>query len=323
MGEQKKILVIDPDPFERIRCRVMLRGVEFIVSFCEDGKSAVERVSRETFDLIITNILLPNKYSGLTLVQELHFLQPQTDIIVMADRPSIWDARESLKLGASGYIERPFVPECLMNMVRKMFDHKGWIVRKACIDQFRDYAVTAQGDHNPLIYYKNGSWARHLNGCMWEIGYDMKYWSVPDDHRNGSSAHLAGDLRRIHDHRESPSPYAHALSVRVSGLSSLVTGEPYAEISGSSGTYALPSPMSGIVKDVNEEANDIMTSYASGHRGTDWMLWLARILAREWEYGTARDIDEGRVVGRYEHVECPDHNVTEHPSRRSASYAGP
>lgn len=301
MEKQKKILVVDTDPLERIRCRVMLRGVEFIVLFCEDRESALERVSKEEFELVITNILLPSKYVGLTLVQEFHFVRPQTDVIVTADRSSIWDAREALRLGASGYIERPFTPECLMNVARKTFDRKGWLVRKACIDRFRDYVVPAPENDDPLIYYKNGSWARHLSGCFWEVGYDMKYWSVSDNRRNGSSAHLAGDLRRGDHDPKSQLTGDHTLSIGVSkDLQALVTGQPYACVSSSTGqTYALPAPMTGIIKEVNVNANDTMVSHVPGTPGADWMLWLARIQAREWEYGTDKDIEEGRVVGSY------------------------
>jgi CheY-like chemotaxis protein len=309
MEKQRKILVIDNDPFERISCRVMLRGVEFIVLFCEDRESALEKVSREEFELIITNMMLPTKYIGLTLVQEMHYLRPKADIVVMADRPSIWDARESLRLGASGYIERPFTPECLMNVAKKTFDKKGWILRKACIDQFRDCRVPSCEEDNPLIYYKNGSWARHLKGCLWEVGVDMKCLPLSDHRKNGlSAAHPGGDLGRMDGEMKSRLPHDQTLSISVSeGLPALVAGEPYARVLSNTGRiYAVPAPMTGTVGELNGEASDIMISHLPGEQGVDWMLWLARIQATEWEYGTVKDVEEGRLVGTYEHIACPD-----------------
>lgn len=311
MEKERKILVIDNDPFQRISCRVMLRGVEFVVHFCEDGESAIGKILREEFEVIITNIALPNKYCGLTLLQEIHAIQPKADIIVMADRPSIWDARESLRLGASGYIERPFTPECLMNVAQKTFDKKGWIVRKARIDQFRDCIVRCPDDDDPLIYYKNGSWARHLSGCIWEVGYDVKHWCVSDRRKNGSSAYLEGDLRRVDGSLKSRLTHDHALSIEVSaGLSTIVAGKPYARVSSSAGmAYALQAPMTGTVEEVNEDANNIMVSCCPEAVGTDWQLWLARIQAKEWKYGTMKDVEEGRAVGMYEHIACFDINA--------------
>jgi CheY-like chemotaxis protein len=304
MEKQRKILVIDPDPFERILCRVMLRGMEFVVPFCEDRESALERVSKETFDLILTNIMLPSKYLGLTLVQELHHMLPKTDIVVMADRSSIWDAREAVRLGAAGYLERPFTAECLMNVARKTFDRKGWIVRKSHIDQFRDYLAPSRVRENPAIYYKNGSWARHLKGDIWEVGYDTKYWSLSDSAKDGANSHLNGDLRRADNGTPSVFSFDQTLSIRLTkGLSALAAGEPYAHIRSESGTsYALAAPMTGTVREVNSEADDTMISRAPGGSGPDWMLWLARIQAREWDYGSLKGIEEGKQVGAYEHM---------------------
>ncbi len=324
METQRKILVVDHDPFERINCRVMLRGSEFMVLFCEDRDSALDRVAKEEFDLIITNMMLPSKYIGLTLVQEIHYVRPKTEIIVMADRPSIWDARESLRLGASGYMERPFTPECLMNVALKTFDKKGWIVKKGRIDQFRDQVVLAPDGDDHLLYYKNGSWARHLTGCLWEVGYDMKHWCVPDGRKNGSYAYLDGDLRRVDGDVKSQLSRDHTLSIALpKGLSALVAGEPYARVSSSTGTFhALPAPMTGTVREVNAEAEDTMISRAPGDSGTDWMLWLARIQAREWEYGSLKDIEEGRQVGLYEHDACRDDRAQKGRAKGEFSLVG-
>lgn len=300
MERQRRILVVDDDPFERITCRVMLRGEEFIVFFGEGRDRSIERVAKEEFELIITNIRLPDKHAGLTFVQEIKFIRPKAEIVVMADRPSIWDARESVRLGASGYMERPFTPECMMNVARKTFDKKGWIVRKAHIDQFRDYIIPSPEMDNPVIYYKNGSWARHLDGGLWEVGYDMKYWLPSGRYKNETwAAHLDGSIREGEYDLNSRFPYHQTLSINLSeGLSTLAAGEPYARISSSTGrSYKLAAPMTGMVTEVNGEANFIMTSHAPEYLGVNWLLWLARIQIKEEAYGNVQDIEEGSVVG--------------------------
>ncbi len=320
MEKQRRILVVDSDPFERISCRVMLRGVEFAVLFCEDRDSAIERLSKEDFELIMTNISLPNKYIGLTLVQEMKFMRPKSDIVVMADRPSIWDAREAIRIGASGYIERPFTSECLMNIARKTFDRKGWILRKTRIDQFRDYVVPSTVINDPVIYYKNGSWARHLEGCLWEVGYDRKYWHLSGHSSNGNggyASHLHGDLQRVDCDTKSGLPHDQALSISVSkDIRALTAGMPYAQVlSDTGGTYALAAPLTGIVEEVNEGANEAIVSHVSDDADTDWMLWLARIRTKEWECGTVQDIERGRVIGAYEHMGGSDTSIRENAAR--------
>lgn len=302
MEKKRRILVVDNDRFECISCRAMLRGVEFDVLFCEDADAAVERLWKEDFELVITNIRLPNKYTGLTLVQEMKFMRPKTDIVVMADQPSIWDAREALRIGASCYAERPFTPECLRIIARRSFDRKGWIVRKTRIDQFRDHIVPSPGTDNPLLYYKRGAWARQLEGCLWEVGCDMRYWSGPGRNGNGaSSPHLDGDLRKAGCDLL---PHDPSLSITLhEGLSAMAAGEPCAQVrSGAGAVHALAAPLTGVVEEINEEAPDILSSGEPGDRGPDWMLWLARIRTKGWECGTAEDVKEGRMIGTYEHI---------------------
>ncbi|HTR45507.1 MAG TPA: response regulator [Thermodesulfovibrionales bacterium] len=307
MEKQKRILVVDNDPFQRINCRVMLRGVEFIVLFGECMEEALERVWKEEFDLIFTNIRLPNRYCGLTTLQEMKLMKPKADIVVMADEPSLWDAWETMRLGASGYAERPFTPECLVNVARKSFDKEGWIVKKAHIDQFRDYCVPSSGTENSTLYYKNGSWARHLQGGLWEVGYDMKYWLPSGRHKNDAWAkHLHDALPRADYDTKSRLAYDQTLSLALAqNLSALKAGEPYARISAGPGrAYQLRAPMSGIVEEINGEAKDILASRVPEDLGADWLLWLARIKTRE-EFGVAQnsDIEAANLVGTYQH--CP------------------
>jgi CheY-like chemotaxis protein len=307
MEKQKRILVVDNDPFQRINCRVMLRGVEFMVLFGECMEEALERVWKEDFDLIFTNIKLPNRYCGLTTLHEMKLMKPTTDIIVVADEPTLWDAWETMRLGASGYMERPFTPGCLVNAARKTFDKEGWIVKKAHLDQFRDYHVPSPGTDSPTLYYKNGSWARHLQGGLWEIGYDMKYWLPSGRHKNDAWAkHLHDALPRTDYDTKSRQAYDQTLSLALAqDRSALAAGEPYARISGGPGrAYQLRSPMSGIVEEINGEANDILASRVPEDLGADWLLWLARIRTRE-EFGMVQesDIEAGNVVGTYQ--DCP------------------
>jgi CheY-like chemotaxis protein len=245
----------------------VLRGSEFVVSTTNCGDEAIERLSKEKFDMVITDIRLPNLCGGLNLVQDIRVLQPSAAIVVAADRISIWDAKESIRLGAFGYVEKSSPPEFIGNIARKIFDEKGWIVRKADIDQFRDYIIPSEVKDNPALYYKNGVWARHLYEDIWEVGCDMKHWI----NCNG---------RFLLKHCE--------------GLCALTAGEPYAKVLSCAGkTNELAAPMTGAIKEINEEANYIAVSLTPEQLGEDWMLWLARIQAPSAEGIPAADLIGG------------------------------
>jgi CheY-like chemotaxis protein len=276
MERQRKVLIVDVNPLVRINCRVMLQGEEFVVFTEEDRHEALKRISREEFDLVITDIRLPNKYHGLSAVQEIRAMQPHADIVVTADQPSIWDAREAVRLGAFGYIEKPFVPEFVMNVAKRAFDKNGWIMKKAAIDHFRDYTIPGSVKDNPTIYYKDGVWARYLNEDLWEVGCDMKYLSSTG----------CGD---------------HAFSITLSNdVFKLAAGEPYSRVTtGTKKNYELKAPMAGMVIEFNKKANDILGSCAPEYLGTEWMLWLTRIQTKEAGYWNIVDIEEENFAGIY------------------------
>ena len=251
----QRVLVVDNDPSVRMNCRVILHGKESVVFAAEDIEEAFEKMSREEFDLIMTDIMLPDAHGGLAFVKKAMQLQPWADVVVTADNPSIFDARDSVKLGAFKYMEKPLVPGFMTHVANKTFDKHGWILRKSHIDMFRHHIVTSS-EADYTIYFKNGSWARQRNESIWEVGYDMNY--LPSSGQMPCCIHLS------------------------EGLSALRAGEPYAKISSRTGeTYELSAPMTGTLKDINEEAVNNTFSLAPVRPCAEWPLRLALIQIEE------------------------------------------
>jgi glycine cleavage system H lipoate-binding protein len=156
-----------------------------------------------------------------------------------------------VKPGALEFIEKPFTPDFMLNVARKVFDNRGWILRKAYIDEFRNDIVSFSDSANPVIFYKEGTWARPLKEGLWEIGCDIRYWL------------LSGQLMYI-DLPEN--------------LKAVVAGECFAKIlSGGGQTDDLVSPMSGRVVTLNLQANTAMSALVRDNLSEGWLLWLARI----------------------------------------------
>ncbi len=249
--EKQRILIVDDDPVISLSCRKILGAEGFTVSAAEDGESAVKKVSNENFDLIIADIRLPD-VNGLTVVKESKIIQPSADVVVLTGYPSLEDATESIRLGALEYLEKPFIPDFLLTTVKKLFDKKGWILRKAFIDQFKDYVVPASEKENITFYYKDGTWARPaLKEDLWEIGIDIRHFFV------------SGQLIYVDMFRN---------------LKAVSAGEPFARLITSDGkTYDIRSPLTGLVKMINEHANDAISSLLKEYLSEGWFLWIARI----------------------------------------------
>lgn len=250
--EKQRILIVDDDPVIALSCKKIL-GVEgYTVFTAEDGQSAIKKVSDETFDLVITDVRLPD-INGLTILRESKIVQPSADIMVISGYPSLEDAREATRLGAFEYLEKPFTPDFMLNAVKKVFDRKGWILRKAYINQFKKYIVPTEEMDDFTVYYKDGTWARPLiKEEVWEIGMDVRHFLV------------SGQLMYVEI---------------MTHTQALAAGEPFARLISSDGKISeITSPMTGVVKMFNERANDAISSLAKNYASEGWQLWLARIL---------------------------------------------
>lgn len=250
MKDKGKILVLDDDPVVTLSCKRILGAEGFNIVTSDRGEDAIRKISNEEFDLLISDIRLPD-INGITVLKESKIIQPKLDVIIITGYPTLEDAKESVRLGAFEYIEKPFTPDFMINVANKVFDQRGWILRKAFIDEFRNEIVSLRDTENPVIFYKEGTWARPIKDSLWEIGCDIRYWL------------LGGQLMYI----DIPA-----------GLNMISAGEPFGKIlSGSGQTEDLVSPMTGRVREFNVNANTVMSALIKDNLSEGWLLWLVRI----------------------------------------------
>lgn len=79
----KKILIIDDDPDLRQVLKIMLNKEGFLVSEAENGLQGIEKFKDTQYDLIITDIIMPEK-EGFETILELKQLNPDIKIIAMS-----------------------------------------------------------------------------------------------------------------------------------------------------------------------------------------------------------------------------------------------
>ncbi|MCL5022920.1 MAG: response regulator [Nitrospirae bacterium] len=250
--EKQRVLIIDDDPVIALSCKKILDMEGYTVFTAEDGESAIKKVSDEAYDLVITDVRLPD-IDGFTIFRESRIVQPSADVMVISGYPSVEDAREATRLGAFEYLEKPFTPDFMLSAVKKVFDRRGWILRGAYINQFKRYIVPSSDLDDLTMYYKDGIWARPLiKGEAWEIGIDVRQFLV------------SGQLLYVEIMKH---------------MKALAAGEPFAQLISSDGKISeILSPMTGVVKMLNEQANEVISSLAKNYASEGWQLWLVRIL---------------------------------------------
>ena len=106
----ERILVVDDEDnvFHSIKKVLSRRG--YSVSQALTVDDAVKLIKEMTFDLVITDLMIPGA-GGLELLQIIRDHYPELDVIMITGYPSIESAVKATRLGAAAYLPKPFTPD--------------------------------------------------------------------------------------------------------------------------------------------------------------------------------------------------------------------
>src|SRR5690606_13857821 len=94
----------------------------FQVSVSLTGENARKTLAENKFDLLITDLQLPDD-SGLELLEYSQSVSPKTKVILMTGYAEVDTAVKAIKKGALDYISKPFRPEELLMIIEEGFQN--------------------------------------------------------------------------------------------------------------------------------------------------------------------------------------------------------
>lgn len=103
----KRILLVEDEPGLVLTLRDRLTKEGYVVENTGDGESGLERATREPFDLLLLDLMLP-RLSGFDVCRELRKRGVETPVIMLTARGQVVDKVVGLKLGADDYVTKPF-----------------------------------------------------------------------------------------------------------------------------------------------------------------------------------------------------------------------
>jgi CheY-like chemotaxis protein len=118
----KKILVVDDEEVIRKFLRIQLAKLGYEVKEAADGEQALEKLGKDDFDLIICDILMPNK-NGWEVLREVKLNPRMKDIpvIVLTAKNEDSDMFKGYDCGANYYMTKPFTKAQLLYGLKLMF----------------------------------------------------------------------------------------------------------------------------------------------------------------------------------------------------------
>lgn len=112
-------LLVDDDPLIRLCLETIVRSAGHLATSAGDGAEAVGILSTHRFDVVISDIRMPN-LDGWGLLEHVHQSCPETDVILMTAYATAPDATKALTLSACEYLPKPVDANELTSHLRQI-----------------------------------------------------------------------------------------------------------------------------------------------------------------------------------------------------------
>jgi len=116
-----RILAVDDSASMRQMVGITLTGAGYQVEQAADGCEALEIAGKQRFDLVITDVNMPNM-DGITLVRELRNLPTYkyVPLLVLTTEATTERKQQGKAAGATGWLVKPFNPDRLLATIAKV-----------------------------------------------------------------------------------------------------------------------------------------------------------------------------------------------------------
>ncbi|MEJ2196017.1 MAG: sigma-54 dependent transcriptional regulator [Ignavibacteriaceae bacterium] len=123
----KSILVVDDEQIIRESISYVLKKENYNVGEAENGKEAYEKLLETNYDLVLTDLEMP-EMKGTELLEKIREFSPRTTTIVVTAYGSLETAISALRNGASDYILKPIEFDDLLIKVKRLFEMKDLLI---------------------------------------------------------------------------------------------------------------------------------------------------------------------------------------------------
>jgi DNA-binding response OmpR family regulator len=118
-----RILAVDDQRYFRELIEGLLQEEGYELELASSGEEALQRLDRESFDVVITDLVMP-VMSGTDLVHRIKERDPNQDVVVVTGVVDVQSAVEAMKVGADDYLLKPFDRQALVASIEGIFKHR-------------------------------------------------------------------------------------------------------------------------------------------------------------------------------------------------------
>lgn len=129
-----KILVVDDDISMREALTRMLEKGGYEIQSAPGGKSALNLYTKDNFDLVISDIMMP-EIKGVELLRELKKIDKDAKVIFITGYATVETAVQAIRIGAEDYFTKPFKNVEVLKVVDRLYQNKMLVVQNEKLKQ--------------------------------------------------------------------------------------------------------------------------------------------------------------------------------------------
>ncbi len=110
MDKMRKVLVVDDEEIVRLSHMRTLADQSCNVEAARGAEEALEKMQKEPADVVLMDLRMPGM-DGLAALKTIKERWPETEVVIITGYPSVYTAREAVRLGAFDYLVKPVDPD--------------------------------------------------------------------------------------------------------------------------------------------------------------------------------------------------------------------
>ncbi|MBI2931272.1 MAG: sigma-54-dependent Fis family transcriptional regulator [Planctomycetes bacterium] len=134
MDPQVRILVIDDEEVVRASCTRVLGDDGHLVETVVGGVEGLALIEKKPFDILIVDLKMPGM-GGMEVLQRAKETHPELDVLIITGYSTVETAVQAMKLGAFDYICKPFSPDELSLVVRRVVEKRRLTTENRALQQ--------------------------------------------------------------------------------------------------------------------------------------------------------------------------------------------
>jgi DNA-binding NtrC family response regulator len=150
--ERIRVLVVDDEEIVRESLSGWLAQDGYHVETAEDGPSALDRLKKERWTVLLVDMKMPGM-DGLQVLEQARQMQPEVVAVIMTAYATVDTAVSAMKLGAYDYLVKPFDPDELSLMMQKIVAQQALVRENALLRKAlrRDYRFRDLVSKSPVM----------------------------------------------------------------------------------------------------------------------------------------------------------------------------